>query len=96
MFPRAKSVRGVLAAIVVLVLVGMRPSTARPITLLDRHGDLSVQAPKNIILEPAIAVGVNTNAPQELLDIAGDLAVTDGLYIYYNLLWSTFSPNHSQ
>jgi hypothetical protein len=86
MFPRAKSVRGVLAAIVVLVLVGMRPSTARPITLLDRHGDLSVQAPKNIILEPAIAVGVNTNAPQELLDIAGDLAVTGGLRLGPQLL----------
>eukprot|EP01047_Picozoa_sp_COSAG01_P109126 COSAG01_NODE_38020_length_481_cov_1.590909_2_plen_56_part_01 len=44
---------------------------SRPITLMDRHGKVSVQSPSpgNLILVPDRHVGVGTASPQELLDV---------------------------
>lgn len=54
-------------------------SASRPLTLLDRNGNLGIQSPKNLLLEPDRYVGVGTSAPEELLDVAGDLAISGGM-----------------
>lgn len=56
-------------------------SESRPISLLSRHGDLSVQSPKNLIFKPGKSVGVNTNAPEELLHVEGNIGISGGLKI---------------
>ena len=51
-------------------------SASRPLTLLDRYGNLGVQAPKDLFLQPDRHVGVGTNEPAELLDVNGDMDVS--------------------
>ena len=51
-------------------------SASRPLTLLDRYGNLGVQAPKDLFFQPDRHVGVGTNEPAELLDVNGDMDVS--------------------
>ena len=70
--------RRTAAATAVLALVG-ECAGSRPITLLDRHGSLGIQSPKDLLLAPDRFVGVGTNAPEELLDVDGDMSISGGL-----------------
>ena len=66
---RAERQKPTMRGAVALWLCGAS-SASRPLTLLDRYGNLGVQAPKDLFLQPDRHVGVGTNEPAELLDVA--------------------------